>query len=746
MITCMWRTSLRNPLLLAMIFSMLSLSISVRAQTPPLADTYASSVSPKANYGKNTTLIVLSGTTSYIQFNLAGVPANTPISKATLRVFVDAVTASGSFDVYQLNSAWAENTLTYNKAPALGASATGGNPVLITSANLHDFVLVDITSLAQSWINGTTANYGVALALVGSTGSFSFDSKESTLTSHEAELEIVLNDAGSVGPQGPQGPAGPEGLTGPMGLTGSQGAPGVNGASFNFRNAFDPTAIYAANDAVTYSGSTYVAITASGPNTQTPDQNPAAWSVMAQQGGIGTAGPQGATGVQGSQGSIGLPGSVGPVGPTGATGLQGQTGAIGLIGPQGPQGQTGANGTGINFRNAFDPAASYAVNDVVTYRGSSYTAIATSSGPNNPTPDQNPSAWNVTAQTGAAGAAGAQGAQGTQGAQGPQGPIGLTGAAGAAGSAGPAGAQGSVGAQGPQGSQGPKGASGIGLKEYRAALLQWYPQSFPTGIQPYSVAFDGSNLWVTNVYLGTVTELLASTGALVGTYSVGQDPQAIAFDGTNIWVANVTSGTVTKLLASTGALVGTYSVGQYPSSLAFDGTNIWVANGGSSSVTKLLASTGAMVGTYTVGQEPSGVAFDGTNIWVAGGNSLTKLLASTGAVAGTFSVVNVVAVAFDGTNIWVTNYNPGTVTKLLASTGAVVGTYSVGQLPQALAFDGTNIWVANGGSYTVAKLLASTGVAVGTYSVAQPTGLAFDGVNVWVPTVGSSYVTKIPGN
>ena len=147
MITCMWRTSLRNPLLLAMIFSMLSLSISVRAQTPPLADTYASSFSPKANYGKNTTLIVLSGTTSYIQFNLAGMPANTPISKATLRVFVDAVTASGSFDVYQLNSAWAENTLTYNKAPALGASATGGNPVLITSANLHDFVLVGFDSL-----------------------------------------------------------------------------------------------------------------------------------------------------------------------------------------------------------------------------------------------------------------------------------------------------------------------------------------------------------------------------------------------------------------------------------------------------------------------------------------------------------------------------------------------------------------------------------------------------------------------
>ena len=74
-------------------------------------------------------MIVLSGATSYVQFNLAGIPTNAPISKATLRVFVDAVADAGSFDVYQVNSAWAENTLTYNNAPALGTSATGGNPV-----------------------------------------------------------------------------------------------------------------------------------------------------------------------------------------------------------------------------------------------------------------------------------------------------------------------------------------------------------------------------------------------------------------------------------------------------------------------------------------------------------------------------------------------------------------------------------------------------------------------------------------
>src|SRR5580700_855721 len=92
----MWRMPLRKPLHFAvLIVSLLSVPISALAQAPPLADTYAASSNPKTNFGKATTLVVLSGATSYIQFNLAGVPANTPISKATLRFYVDAVAAAG---------------------------------------------------------------------------------------------------------------------------------------------------------------------------------------------------------------------------------------------------------------------------------------------------------------------------------------------------------------------------------------------------------------------------------------------------------------------------------------------------------------------------------------------------------------------------------------------------------------------------------------------------------------------------
>jgi hypothetical protein len=52
----------------------------------------------------------------------------------------------------------------------------------------------------------------------------------------------------------------------------------------------------------------------------------------------------------------------------------------------------------------------------------------------------------------------------------------------------------------------------------------------------------------------------------VATYTYTLSPHlfGIAFDGTNIWVSNSTAATVTKLLASTGATLGTYTVGNTP--------------------------------------------------------------------------------------------------------------------------------------------------------------------------------------
>ena len=109
-------------------------------------------------------------------------------------------------------------------------------------------------------------------------------------------------------------------------------------------------------------------------------------------------------------------------------------------------------------------------------------------------------------------------------------------------------------------------------------------------------------------------------GKQAGTFKVGLGPYSVAFDGADIWVGNAGDGTVTKLRASDGAVLGTFTVGDAPYGLAFDGANIWAA--ASSVVRELRKSDGAILFTFPLLPCCSyGAAFDGANIWVTHGHS-----------------------------------------------------------------------------------------------------------------------------
>lgn len=278
-------------------------------EAPTTDDTFVSVSAPTKNYGSNGILAVGSGTTAYLKFNMSGIPAGSTVSKATLRLFVDAVLTGGQFDVYNLPSspAWSESTLKYNTPPPLpGTSATGGNPISVKAASINTFLLIDITATVQNWLSTPGSNNGIALALVGSTGYFSFDSKEGLTTSHEPELEIALTGGSGTGPQGPPGPQGPAGPTGPQGPIGPQGATG-------------PT---------------------------------------------GPAGPQGATGQPGPAGATG------PAGPTGSTGPAGPAGPMGPMGPMGLMGPPGPTPTGVALTTAANTfAASQTINGSLILSG-----------------------------------------------------------------------------------------------------------------------------------------------------------------------------------------------------------------------------------------------------------------------------------------------------------------------------------------------------------------------------------------
>ncbi len=325
-----------------------------------------------------------------------------------------------------------------------------------------------------------------------------------------------------------------------------------------------------------------------------------------------------------------------------------------------------------------------------------------------------------------------------------------------------------------------------------AAVSTLSAQCPSPGDQPEGIAFDGANLWVANyghIDIGppnactptwvdgnTVTEIRASDGALLRTVTVGDSPYGVAFDGTNVWVTNEFSNSVTKIQASTGTVIGTYAVGQSPAGIVFDGTNIWTANFYDGTVTELLASTGATVATYDAGIGMCtivGIAYDGANIWVTEsryghGTRVVKMSASSGAVLGTFSVGTYLKEAvYDGAgSMWVTGAgNTATVVKVRVSDGTVLGSFSLGSSVNAnaegIVFDGTSIWaVVNTGfnstnEVDLVNLRVSDGAELsrttvtggscpwGASSSPSAAGLAYDGSHFWVSYLTGCVVTKI---
>ncbi len=88
------------------------------------------------------------------------------------------------------------------------------------------FITIDITVLAQSWVQSPSSNHGISLTASAADPStyVLFDSEENEETGHQPRLDIILS-----GIQGPAGPQGATGVTGPQGLIGLTGATGLQG-------------------------------------------------------------------------------------------------------------------------------------------------------------------------------------------------------------------------------------------------------------------------------------------------------------------------------------------------------------------------------------------------------------------------------------------------------------------------------------------------------------------------------------
>lgn len=133
---------------------------------------------------------------TFLRFDVSTLPSGVPVNKAMLRLFVSAVNDPGPVDVYQVLGAWNEETLSNLVAPQLGAVI---GTVNFAASDQNHFVLANITSVVQGWLDGSITNFGIALVPVAADPvRVTLDSKETTLTSHGPELEVALVPAADI--------------------------------------------------------------------------------------------------------------------------------------------------------------------------------------------------------------------------------------------------------------------------------------------------------------------------------------------------------------------------------------------------------------------------------------------------------------------------------------------------------------------------------------------------------------------
>jgi hypothetical protein len=152
------------------------------------------------------------------RFDLSALPVIPPgssIEKATLRLWVGAISEAGTLSVAAVLEPWDEANVTFADAPALEPPFT---TFPVGPSDAQRYVSVDVTGLVHKWVSGARENHGLALvAAPDEPVDVLIDSKENAGTSHPMDLEVALT---SVGPQGPPGMQGPPGVQGPPGLSG----------------------------------------------------------------------------------------------------------------------------------------------------------------------------------------------------------------------------------------------------------------------------------------------------------------------------------------------------------------------------------------------------------------------------------------------------------------------------------------------------------------------------------------------
>ena len=134
---------------------------------------------------------------------------------------------------------------------------------------------------------------------------------------------------------------------------------------------------------------------------------------------------------------------------------------------------------------------------------------------------------------------------------------------------------------------------------------------------PYSLAEDGENLWVTDFGGAVVRVDVASGDELLRVRSISGPTQvAVAFGG--VWVADHNSGDIVRLDPVTGEVLATIPVGGRPG-IAIGFGSVWARSDDEQTVSRIDPSTDRVVATISMPSFPNDIEVAGDSVWVAGG-------------------------------------------------------------------------------------------------------------------------------
>ncbi|MBK8035789.1 MAG: DNRLRE domain-containing protein [Verrucomicrobiaceae bacterium] len=175
-----------------------------------VADNESWSEQPTTNYG-TANVAWVARTPSYrdrvmLRFDLSSIPSNATITSAVMTLNrKSGAGGSTAITAHRLTQAWAETTSSWNnRSTGTPWSTPGGDgdydatAAATTTVNANGAHNWNITSLAQSWVNGTNANHGMLMRLQNeaSSGEHEFYTREEATASRRPTLSITYTIPG----------------------------------------------------------------------------------------------------------------------------------------------------------------------------------------------------------------------------------------------------------------------------------------------------------------------------------------------------------------------------------------------------------------------------------------------------------------------------------------------------------------------------------------------------------------------